>query len=497
MSLSRRSLGSALLGALPLAAIRPRPKLLVLIAAEQFRSDYLDRNDGALSKGGFRRLLEEGSYFPDCRMRASSFTSSGLATLATGAWPQTHGIVADTWFDSGKRKVVRAAAEATVGTTLVQQVTADPHSRVFSLGIDQASAPLLCGRTTAPAFSIDALGEFTVRGAEPAWFAAWRRQRPVEKYRNVEWMALGARQGSLPLRVLKYDPARVRDFIVLYKASPYALGAQFELARELIAREKLGENSGLDMVALSVGSPALLGYDAGGDSVLMDQMVLHLDREIERTLEFLLNTPGPGNFDLVFTAAHGAPAEPPADQRATLAIAGETVARALQDAIAAQFKNVALERYVYPFVYLKIDAPGQAPRREIREAVGRLAMQAPGVAGYFTADGDCSHGGEWLQRFRNSFHALRSGDLMLSYAPGVVEDYGAGRGVSYGSLYNYDCRVPLVFYGAQFRAQVFEYPVETVDVAPTLARAAGLPYPSSSTGRVLGEVFAPVMRPLR
>jgi arylsulfatase A-like enzyme len=79
---------------------------------------------------------------------------------------------------------------------------------------------------------------------------------------------------------------------------------------------------------------------------------------------------------------------------------------------------------------------------------------------------------------------------MLSYRPEYVEDYGQNRGVSYGSLYNYDVRVPLCFYGPQFRAGAFEAPVESVDVAPTLARAMGVAAPSSSTGRVLAEAFA-------
>jgi arylsulfatase A-like enzyme len=84
----------------------------------------------------------------------------------------------------------------------------------------------------------------------------------------------------------------------------------------------------------------------------------------------------------------------------------------------------------------------------------------------------------------------RSGDVMLSYRPEYVEDFGAGRGVSYGSLYNYDARVPLIFYGPQFRAGVFESPVEAVDVAPTLARVIGIAEPSSAAGRVLGEALA-------
>jgi arylsulfatase A-like enzyme len=79
---------------------------------------------------------------------------------------------------------------------------------------------------------------------------------------------------------------------------------------------------------------------------------------------------------------------------------------------------------------------------------------------------------------------------MLSYRPEYVEDFGLMRGISYGSLYNYDIRTPLCFYGPQFRARVFEQPVEAVDIAPTLARAMGVASPSSSTGRVLGEAFA-------
>ena len=67
---------------------------------------------------------------------------------------------------------------------------------------------------------------------------------------------------------------------------------------------------------------------------------------------------------------------------------------------------------------------------------------------------------------------------------------GMARGVSYGSLYNYDVRVPLCFYGPQFVPEIFEGPVESVDVAPTLARVLGVAQPSSACGRVLGEAFA-------
>jgi len=129
--------------------------------------------------------------------------------------------------------------------------------------------------------------------------------------------------------------------------------------------------------------------------------------------------------------------------------------------------------------------------RQARRTAGEAALRlAPGAAAYYTADGECSRTGEWLRRFQNSFHALRSGDLMLAYEPNAVERYGAGLGISYGSLYNYDVQTPLLLYGPQFRARTIETAVDSVDIAPTLARALHVAKPSSSSGRVLGEVFA-------
>jgi hypothetical protein len=235
---------------------------------------------------------------------------------------------------------------------------------------------------------------------------------------------------------------------------------------------------------------ALLGYEVGADSPLMREMVLHLDRQIEMTLEALKKIPG---VELAFAGAHGAPDHD--GRRVNGASVAQVIDQALSDAYdVPSARNRYVERYVYPFVYLnhrqlsRYDIDPRAARRMAGEAAMR---QAPGVAAYYTADGDCSLSGEWLRRFQNSFHAVRSGDLMLAYEPNAVEEYGAGRGISYGSLYNYDIQTPLLLYGSQFRARTVEHAVEPVDIAPTLARALRVATPSSSTGSVLGDVFAP------
>jgi arylsulfatase A-like enzyme len=220
----------------------------------------------------------------------------------------------------------------------------------------------------------------------------------------------------------------------------------------------------------------------------MQQMTLQLDRRLETLLAQLKAAPGDGAFNLVLAAAHGAPPAPPEESRARMAVDGEALARALERSLAAAGRGIHVEKYLYPFLYLN---PGSSPDPEqVRLLAGRLSLEQPGVAGFLTARGASSALDEWARRFRNSFHPLRCGDVMLSYRPEYVEDYGQNRGVSYGSLYNYDVRVPLCFYGPQFRAGAFETPVESVDVAPTLARAMGIAAPSSSMGRVLAEAFA-------
>jgi hypothetical protein len=506
MPISRRRFAAGALaglaGYLPsrLLALRNRPKLFVFLIAEQFRQLYLDRMDrtgNLLAPGGFRELITKGIYYPDCRLAASGFTATGLATLATGAHPSLHGIVADQWYDRRTHMLTKARADMLQATTLADEAARASHTRIFCLGLNEGPASLLAGDSRAPVYWMNTQGQFTTRGNAPEWLAAYNALQPIEQLHDKKWMALGAGSDVPPLRTLTYDPRRPEEFFALYQSSPFCQDAQFDLLHALIAQEKLGQGATLDFVFVTLGSMALLGYETGSESPLMDQMARHLDQHIQRTLEMLNKTPGKTNYNLIFAAAHGAPPEPDPALRSQKALSGETVARAIGQALSARIdkppaKNAYVDKYVYPFLYLKLDTllKQNAPLRDARRLAGEAALRLPGVAGYYTADGDCSHAGEWRQRFENSFHELCSGDVMLSYAPGAVEDFSAGRGVSYGSLYNYDTSVPLFLYGQQFGRKLIERAVNAVDLAPTVARAAGIAVPSSATGEVLAEAYA-------
>jgi hypothetical protein len=458
----------------------------VLVLLEQLRSDAVESlAPRFLSGGGFRRLQEKGAWFPDCRHLAAGFSASGIATLATGAWPAEHGIVADSWYSRASRGAVHATAEDLLATTLAAQIAGEPRTRVFAISLDRAQAEIFAGTPDARLFWMDERGQFAGGDDAPGWLAEYNRTAPADAAHNADWVALGARAGAPPLRTLRFDPAKPADFLALYKASPFAEEAQFALLAELIARERLGQGDTFDFVCLLAGSSALLGYETGRRSPLMDQMTLQLDAHLAQLFSKLDAAPGASAYNLALTAAHGAPPAPAAASRARMAVSGEDIAHEVQRSLAsANSGNV--EKFVYPFLYL--DAATRDPET-VRLAAARAAMRQPAVAGYYTAGGACSTHDDWERRFRNSFHPARSGDVMLSYQPEYVEDYGGGRGISYGSLYNYDACVPLFFYGPQFRAGVYESTVESVDVAPTLARLMGVAAPSSSTGRVLGQAL--------
>jgi hypothetical protein len=486
MDICRRSFGACMLGSLAARALAApsRPKLLVLVVLEQFRSDYLDSVWPALGPGGFRRLLEKGAYFPDCRHAASTFSASTLATLATGAWPAQHGIIADSWYDEASKKLASANEEALLATTLAAQVAEKSRTRVFVVADSASHAGLFAGTSGARLFSMDSGGEFATRGEAPEWLAAYNSRNSPETLHNARWLAAGAKPDAPALRVLTYDQNHPGGFTALYKSSPFAQSAVFDLLGECMERERLGQTDAFDFVCVLSTATAMLGYETGAQSPLMQQMVLQLDRRLEALMGDLVKAFGENGFNVALAGAHGAPPLPAPETRARMAVNGEKVAQAVAGALAANSFG-AVRKYVYPFLYL--DASGWRDPEPVRLAAARAALDQAAVAGYYTAGGASSTQDEWLRGFRNSFHAKRSGDVMLSYRAEYVEDFGQNRGVSYGSLYNYDTRVPLCFYGPQFRAGVYESPVESVDVAPTLARVMGVAAPSSSTGRVLGE----------
>src|SRR4029077_14009217 len=91
-----------------------RPKLVVMIVVDQMRGDYVDKFRGQWS-GGLKRLLNEGAWFRDAAYPyAARKTCVGHATTSTGAFPASHGMVANAWWDRDAQAMVTCTSDPNV-----------------------------------------------------------------------------------------------------------------------------------------------------------------------------------------------------------------------------------------------------------------------------------------------------------------------------------------------------------------------------------------------
>jgi len=127
-----------------------------------------------------------------------------------------------------------------------------------------------------------------------------------------------------------------------------------------------------------------------------------------------------------------------------------------------------------------------------REAASYL-MTLDGVADVVTASAldaaDFTAGARML--VGNGYNRKRSGDVIVIMEPSWIEykERFGKKGVTHGAPYDYDTRVPIIFYGRYIKKGESMRPVYRTDVAPTVSALLRIPYPSGATGNPLVELF--------
>ena len=91
-----------------------KPKLVLAIAIDQFRYDYLLRFRSEY-KQGLDRLLTRGAVFTNAYYEHfPTVTAIGHSTFLSGATPATSGIIANDWFDREAGKTVTSVSDESV-----------------------------------------------------------------------------------------------------------------------------------------------------------------------------------------------------------------------------------------------------------------------------------------------------------------------------------------------------------------------------------------------
>lgn len=147
--------------------LKPAPRLVVCITVDELRSDYLDLYSPFYGTGGFRRLFDSGCVYERAECGFSPVdAASSIATIATGATPELHGIVAKTWLDrttllpvectqsSDKKDSPAQLTASTVADEL--KISTQSAALVYSVAADKHTAILQGGHAANAAFYADA-----------------------------------------------------------------------------------------------------------------------------------------------------------------------------------------------------------------------------------------------------------------------------------------------------------------------------------------------------
>ena len=465
----------------PARAAEPGVRLGVVVVVDQMRPEYLDRSD--FPDGGFRRLRREGAVFTQARhLHIPTETGPGHAAISTGRTPAVHGIVANDWYDRNVGSETYCVADSVYGIgpehlrgpTLADALKfADPKARVFALSGKDRAAVLLGGRKADVALWFDRFkGEFTTSAyyRRPAWLTAFNMKLK--------------KMGLLPVK-----GERVPKELIASPAYDQALDL---LVAELVSRERVGRGPGQDLLLVSYSGTDLIGHRYGLEVPEMDSQLKSLDLILGNLLRRLEDASG-GSLALAFSSDHGAiPAPEDASgkaagvRRLNWMVFAETLEKSLQAEWPLKNERWVLSNQI-PHLYLNRRAAESRALdwNDFLKRSAKVLSAVDGVAGAYVAG---ATGTPFDDQFRRSYDAARSGDILVIMGEKVLL-HDVSPGTSHGTPWDYDARVPLVFWGRGVRAGLIEAKAATVDLAPTLGRLLGLDYPPGDGSSIRSEVF--------
>lgn len=496
------------------------PRLVVQIVIGSMRAGDLERYADNLSEGGFKRLMQGGAYFKEGRYDYQQTTTPvSLTTLVTGAMPSMHGIIGNYWFDytDNSRVELTAGRRGEGGYHLVAPTLAEtlllhsPESKAVSLAQEASSAIVMGGRE-GEIFWIDPeTGEWTsslyYTQSMPEWMARsnregynlsyllpdWRQILPKDKYLNTRHddirMTVESRRKATP-QPRRANPQSYGEKLCY---TPAGNSAVIGMAKQVIAQYELGKDENPDLLNLYFDSSRHIHQIYGPESIEVEDMYYRLDRELADFLTFLFAQVEEKECLVVLTSDHGTSSsydlkeEQPADRFNTQQFR----------VIVNGFLNVRYGTgnwvlgYRDQSIYLNHNLIYERNLRleEVQNEVAIFAQQFSGVSHALAASAlrTSYFGSGYARRIQNSFYPRRSGDVMLNLQPGQIEERDLIRSAS-GSMYGYDTRVPLIFYGHHIGAREIRSETDMCTVAPTLARLMDIPEPEASEGRPLEEL---------
>lgn len=528
------------------------PRLVLQITVDQLRGDLPGRFANRLPDGGFRYLMEKGTWYTDAHyLHANTETAAGHASLATGADPSRHGIVANDWIDQKTGEFVYntederhhiigrdpKAHEGVSPRKLLASTISDElfvhnggRSRAFSVSVKDRGAILPGGHAGKSFWFSKSSGAFVTStyyyDDYPEWVKEWNGAKPADAFKGKNWDLLHDRDtyvfGKMDDRPYEADlkplgrvfphslGGDTKYFYLILTLTPIGDELTLDFAKALIQNEKLGQNGhGVpDYLQISFSSTDYIGHLFGPSSLETEDNILRLDRTLADLFKFIDEKIGLDQTLIVLAGDHGAPEAPEymAEQGLStgrFAFDWFKTEGPLTESLQKKFgRSDFISGHSHPYLYLNLDAIASAGLNvaDVERFVADELIKIPGIA-YAQTRSDLLAGriteSPVQNQIRRSFHPTRSGNIHI-----VPEQYwflhsteeAEKMGIEsiaaiHGSPWAYDTYVPIFFAGSKVPAQIIRRRVSPIDIAPTITSYLGVKPPSGSVGTVLWEIW--------
>lgn len=512
------------------------PRLVVLIVIDQMRGDYLDRFAPIFAgDGGLEAFRRRGVRFARAfHEHAITATAPGHATLSTGCDPSQHGMIANQ-IPTGEPGKFRLAANDELSKTVGGEGTASSPrdllvdalgdwirasnnaSQVVSIALKNRSATMLGGQHPNVCLWFDDKSGGYVSSdwytkSLPEFVSSFDQKFPAAQELGTTWEpivsealfdAVGASEDAMPYEG-RYGLARTDDSSFPHPLKKYGdftfqpRGDErtLELAAFAARSLALGTDAAPDLLCLGLSAADYVGHAYGPDSRELVDHYARLDRALGRLMKEIESRVGPGDVLYALSADHGVgPIVESLQSRGLDAgrIPARSFIRAIDRALDKEFGAADWVDGVLPDIYVNDAAIAACGRSadDVFAVAARAARSIAGIENAWTRDQMMRKTPIVPAPFIRSFHAERSGDVVIAFQRNWQFDYLETTGyvkTNHSTHHEYDQHIPMYFLSATLPPRIRTERFASVDLAPTIANLLRVAVPSHVAGRAFSLV---------
>jgi predicted AlkP superfamily pyrophosphatase or phosphodiesterase len=490
-----------------------------------------------------KKLLNEGTV---CRNANYNYlltqSAPGYATIVTGTTPSHHGIVSNEWYQRLKEVMLYCTNDDKVKTSggnskdgqmspkhLIASSFSDElkifnknRSKVIGISLKDYAAILPVGHLADAAYWMENesgnwISSSYYMDSLPDWVKKINNMRLPDIYVSREWNTMfpiqdyseslsdengyesGLKENSKTFPYILNELKNPDDYSIL-RYTPFGNTYAKDLAIAAVDNEKLGKDAYTDFLSISFSSNGYVSDIYGPRSVEIEDIYLRLDLDIAHFLDFINDNIGKENVLVFLTSDRGAIDIPEYledinmpggyfNSRSAIAVL-KSYLKAIYgrgDWVKAYF-----DQQLYLNQTLKEDS--KLPLGEFQQRAAQFLVQFTGIANAITATTfqTTNFTDGILEKSQNSYNPERSGDVIINYSPGWVEQYGKKLNPqvsNFSSAYRYSTHVPLIWYGWKIKRISINRLVSISDIAPTLASMLNISFPNACTGEPILEIL--------